>query len=117
MSKRSAKRVGRELTPEEEKRSRQAREEAESEKEELIGKGRQIQAARTHARVAVCDALKFLKAERQAQGLSLPAVEQRSGINRADLCRLENEIGTTPTLVTLTRYAQALGKKLVVSFE
>jgi len=49
--------------------------------------------------------------------LSLADVEQRTGIGRAALSRLENDTEPNPTVVTLTRYAQALGKRLVVSFE
>ena len=44
-------------------------------------------------------------------------VEDRSGIGRAALSRLENEYEPNPTVTTLTRYAEALGKKLVVTFE
>ena len=68
-------------------------------------------------RVAVREALKFLKAERQAQGLSLSDVEEKTGIGRAALSRLENKSETNPTVATLTRYAEALGKRLVVKFE
>jgi hypothetical protein len=114
---RQAKRVRRELTLDEQQRWRRAREEAESEKEEILAKGRQIKAASSCAQAALRDALKFLKAERQAQGLSLFDVEQRTGIGRAALSRLENEPEPNATIATLTRYAQALGKRLVVSFE
>lgn len=79
--------------------------------------GRRIKAAHKRIEVAVRDALKVLKAERLAQGLSLSDVEERSGIGRAALSRLENETEANPTVMTLTRYAEALGKKLVVSFE
>ena len=117
MAKRQAKCVRRDLTPEEEQRWNRARDEAERDKKEILAKGRQVKAARNRVRVAVRDALKALKAERQAQGLSLSDVEQRSGIGRAALSRLENESEANPTVVTLTRYAEALGKTLVVSFE
>ena len=66
--------------------------------------------------VAVREAIDALRRERQAQGLSLSDVERRSGIGRAALSRLENETELNPTVVTLTRYAEALGKEVVVSF-
>jgi transcriptional regulator with XRE-family HTH domain len=47
----------------------------------------------------------------------LSDIEERTGIGRSALSRLENETEPNPTVVTLTRYAEALGKKLVVSFE
>jgi transcriptional regulator with XRE-family HTH domain len=109
--------VRRELTPEEKQRWRQAREEAEAEKEEIVAKGRRIKAARNRGRVTLRDALKILKVERESQGLSLSDIEHRTGIGRSALSRLENEAEPNPTVITLSRYAEALGKKLVVSLE
>jgi predicted transcriptional regulator len=117
MAKRQANRLHRDLTAEEKKRWKQACEQAEREKGEILAEGQRIKAAHNRVRAAVRDALNFLKAERQAQGLSLSDVEQRTGIGRSALSRLENEADSNPTVVTLTRYAEALGKKLVVSFE
>jgi hypothetical protein len=117
MAKRQAKRLHRDLNPEEEQRWERARDEAESEKGQILAEGRRIKAAHHQVTVAVRDALEFLKAERQAQGLSLSDVEERTGIGRSALSRLENEAESNPTVVTLTRYAEALGKKLVVSFQ
>jgi predicted transcriptional regulator len=117
MSKRRAKRLRRDLTPEERQRWQRVREETESEKSEILAEGRRIKAAHNRVKLAVRDALKFLKAQRQAQGLSLSDVQQRTGISRPALSRLENETEPNPTMVTLIRYAEALGKKLVVNFE
>jgi len=49
--------------------------------------------------------------------LSLSDVEEKTGIGRSALSRLENETEPNPTVVTLIRYAEALGKELVVSFK
>ncbi len=117
MAKREAKRLHRDLTSEEQKRWQEAQEGAESAKGEILARGQRIKAAHNRVRAVIRDALKFLKAERQAQGLSLSDVEQRTGIGRSALSRLENETEPNPTVVTLTRYAEALGKKLVVSFK
>jgi predicted transcriptional regulator len=117
MAKREAKRIYRAFTPEEAQRWRLAKEEAEVEREEILAYGRQIKAARDRVAHALHDAFRVLKAERQAQGLSLSDIEQRSGIGRAALSRLENENEPNPTVTTLTRYAEALGKRLVVTFE
>jgi predicted transcriptional regulator len=116
MAKRQAKRIHRELTPEEQQRWNRANAEAESEKEDILAKARRIKAARNRVNVAVREAMKALRAERQAQGLSLSDVEKRTGIGRAALSRLENETELNPTVVTLTRYAEALGKEVVVNF-
>ncbi len=117
MDKRQARRMRRDFTPEEELRWRRAVAETEREKEEILVEGRRIKAARKRVEVAVRDAFKLLKAERQALGLSLSDVEEKTGIGRAALSRLENEAEPNPTVVTLIRYADALGKQLVVSFK
>lgn len=52
-----------------------------------------------------------LRQQREQQGLSLSDMEQRSGITRANLCRLENE-GRNIQLRTLERYARALGCRI-----
>jgi len=117
MAKRQAKRIYRELTPEEQQRWNRANAEVESEKEEILAKARRIKTARNRVNVAVREAMKALKRERQAQGLSLSDVEKRTGIGRAALSRLENETELNPTVVTLTRYAEALGKEVVLNFK
>jgi hypothetical protein len=117
MEKREAKRVHRPFTPEESRRWQVAKEETERDKEEILTEGRKLKAAHRRAAHAIRDAFKILKAERQAQGLSLSDVELRTGIGRAALSRLENETEPNPTVTTLTRYAEALGKTLVVTFQ
>jgi DNA-binding XRE family transcriptional regulator len=58
-------------------------------------------------------ALEALKKAREAAGLSLADVAERSGIDKAALSRLENGVHDNPTVDTLMRYAAAVGKKLV----
>jgi predicted transcriptional regulator len=117
MEKRQARRVRRELTPEEQGRWLRARQEADGEKDDILAAGRRVKAARNRVQVAVRDAFKLLKAEREALGLSLSDVEKKTGIGRAALSRLENETEPNPTVLTLIRYAEALGKELVVGFK
>jgi DNA-binding XRE family transcriptional regulator len=57
-------------------------------------------------------ALHELKTVREATGLSLADVAERSGIDKAALSRLENGIQANPTVETLLRYAAAVGKRL-----
>lgn len=57
-------------------------------------------------------ALHDLKTVREAAGLSLADVAERSGIDKAALSRLENGIQSNPTVETLLRYAAAVGKRL-----
>lgn len=116
MARERAKRIHRELTPEEKRRWNRACKNAEAHAEEILAQGHRVKVARKRVNVAVREAMKALKRERQAQGLSLADVEKRTGIGRAALCRLENETELNPTVVTLTRYAEALGKEVVVDF-
>ena len=53
-----------------------------------------------------------LKQLREEAGLSLADVAERTGIDRAAICRLENGQHQNPTIGTLNRYADALGKRL-----
>jgi transcriptional regulator with XRE-family HTH domain len=55
-----------------------------------------------------------LKAERMKKGLSLADMKERTGIERSALSRLENNAEANPTVNTLTRYADAVGKKVFV---
>jgi transcriptional regulator with XRE-family HTH domain len=58
-----------------------------------------------------------LRREREARGLSLADVAERTGIDKAALSRLENAQVVNPTITTLARYARALGKRIALSLE
>src|SRR5438309_3419827 len=62
-------------------------------------------------------ALQALKGERERSGLSISDVADRSGLDRAVVSRLENGKQDNPTVATLMRYAAALGKRFVWSYE
>ena len=53
-----------------------------------------------------------LRRERERLGLSLADVAERAKIDKGALSRLENGQQTNPTVNTLARYAQAIGKNL-----
>ena len=56
-----------------------------------------------------------LKAAREKMGLSLSDLTARTGMDRSALSKLETGQRANPTIETLVRYADAVGKKLVVS--
>ena len=58
-----------------------------------------------------------LKAAREDAGLTLAEVSEASGITVPTLSKLETGLHGNPTVRTLRRYAEALGKKLVVKLE
>jgi ribosome-binding protein aMBF1 (putative translation factor) len=62
-------------------------------------------------------ALQALKREREQSGLSIGDVAERSGLDRAVVSRLENGKQDNPTIATLLRYAAALGKRFLWSYE
>ena len=53
---------------------------------------------------------------RNAANLTQKQLAQRSGVSQANISKIENE-NYHPSLSTLKRIADALGKRLVVSFE
>lgn len=62
-------------------------------------------------------ALKALKLERQRRGLSIGDVAAHSGLDRAVVSRLENGKQDNPTIATLMRYAGAIGKRFLWSYD
>ena len=109
-----AQHVRRELTPGEKKRVQETRRWAQGHETEIrqLAKIHRDHPSDSMARLE--DALALLKAERLRQELSLSDVQQRTGIEQPNLSRLENEVEANPTIATLVRYAEALGKRLLI---
>ena len=101
----------RRLTPEESAKYEAIREQVAGELPDLI--------ARHHERSATLDRLQELfaqlKAAREAKGLSLSDLTDLTGMDRSALSKLETGQRANPTVETLVRYAEAVGKRLVVS--
>jgi DNA-binding XRE family transcriptional regulator len=99
------------LSPEGSASYRKVREQISAELPEL--------AARHHDRLAALGQLQQLvqelKIAREELGLSLADLTQRTGMDRSALSKLETGQRLNPTLETLVRYAEAVGKRLVVS--
>jgi ribosome-binding protein aMBF1 (putative translation factor) len=55
-----------------------------------------------------------LRALREQKGLSISDLAERTGMDEAMISRLENGHVDNPTIATMTRYAKALGKRVVV---
>src|SRR5438045_706824 len=99
------------VTSEEAARYKSIREQVAGELPDLI--------ARHHERMATLDQLHELlvqlKAAREAKGLSLSDLMERTGMDRSALSKLETGQRANPTVETLVRYAEAVGKRLLVS--
>jgi DNA-binding XRE family transcriptional regulator len=106
------KRITREerLTPAEVERYRQIREQVAAELPDLV----QRHAERVATLDQLQDLLRALKAAREERGLSLADMTRLTGMDRSALSRLETGQRPNPTIETLTRYADAVGKRLVV---
>jgi hypothetical protein len=78
---------------------------------DLIGRHKERMAALDQLR----DLLMQLKATREAKGLSLSDLTELTGMDRLALSKLETGLRANPTDATLVRYAEAVGKRLVVS--
>jgi DNA-binding Xre family transcriptional regulator len=61
--------------------------------------------------------VRMLRQAREAAGITLTELEARTGIRKSALSRLENSKAPNPTLASLQRYAEALGRRLCVSVE
>lgn len=101
----------RRLTAEESAKYKEIRERVAEELPELI--------ARHHERLSAFDQLgellKQLKVAREERGLSLSDLTDLTGMDRSAISKLETGQRPNPTVETLVRYAEAVGKHLVVS--
>jgi DNA-binding XRE family transcriptional regulator len=100
----------RRLTPEEAAEDDRVREQVAEELPDLVAR----HAARIAAREELMDLLKQLKAAREEQALSLADLTRLTGMDRSALSKLETGQRQNPTIETLARYAEAVGKRLVV---
>ncbi|MCX6050204.1 MAG: helix-turn-helix domain-containing protein [Chloroflexi bacterium] len=114
MSTTTGKRIYRAATPEEKARHKQIREQVQEELPELKQRARQILVEIVHQEVTLQQIIDLLKAERIKQGLSLSALKESTGIDGSTLAKLESHEDANPTINTLTLYAEAVGKKVLV---
>jgi DNA-binding phage protein len=101
----------RRLTPEESAKYKAIRAQVGEELPELIARHQERMAALDQLQ----ELLRQLKVAREAKGLSLADVTELTGMDRSALSKLETGQRANPTVETLVRYAEAVGKRLVVS--
>jgi hypothetical protein len=110
MAKNNIRNVKKELTQAERTRHAEVRRQIEQEKGDLIAQGRRVKLRHKRLREAV----EVLKSTRETLGLTLADIKERTGIEKGNLSRLENTPNPNPTIDTLIRYADAVGKELVI---
>ena len=117
MSRQNAKRVNRKMTAGQKMKYAKLRRQVEQE----FPSGKMPQLAKDGSEPPTMGDyfdLRFVVSElrkaRETQGLSLADVEQRTGIQRSAISRIENGENVNPTINTLTRYARALGRRIEI---
>ena len=103
--------TGRRLTADEAARVRQLRDQIDREKPDIIAR-----AKTKFEQVAELNRVfNELRKCREQKGLSLSDVQDLTDIDRSVISKLETGKRTNYTIDTVLRYAEALGKKVVVS--
>ncbi len=111
---RKPKRSDRVLSDADRARLKELRRRIDAERDEIIAEAKRHKSAHDATAARIRDVMRLLHMERIQQGLSLADMQARSGIARSALSRLETETDANPTLTTLARYADALGKDLQI---
>lgn len=122
-SRSQPRRIHRKMTPEERARHAEIREQVEAEKPELEAGAREtvdryestlVRYLGIQGAFDIAVAVAELKSARQGQGLTLAEVSKLTGIAQSDLSDLETGDVESPTLRTLQRYAQAVGRRFAL---
>ena len=106
-----------ERTEQEKARLKAVRERFQREKptsEQLVASGEYNPPIRQGEYWELMQAAAALKQAREAAGMSLREVAEKMAIDPGALIRLENGVNDNPTIDTLFRYANSLGKQIVV---
>ena len=101
----------RRLTAEETAKYRRIRQQVAEELPELVARHHDREAAREQLE----EVFEQLRLAREDKGLSLADLTQLTGMDRSALSKLETGQRPNPTVETLMRYAEAVGKRLAQS--
>jgi len=94
---------------------KQALDEFESEREDITRRALAALIEQRQFDLRLAQIALLLCASRQEQGMSLQKLSDLTGISRPALSRIESGDNANPTLNTLLRIANALGKEIVVA--
>jgi DNA-binding XRE family transcriptional regulator len=114
MARKIGKRICRPATEEEQEKHRRIRGQVQEALPDIKQRAQQKLAEAMRLGIALQHTIALLKSERLKKGLSLADMKERTGIERSTLSRLENDVAANPTIDTLTKYADAVGKKVLV---
>lgn len=99
------------LSRQEAEKLRTLRKQIAEELPELVARHPEREMASEHLK----ELLAQLKRTREERGLSLTDLMQRTGMERSAISKLETGQRPNPTIETLERYAEAVGKRIVVT--
>ena len=105
-------------TPEQEAAERAVRDQFQKERpslQELVASGDIAQVFTMGEYWELRKTFAALKSLRERQGLSVTDVAERTGLDGDLISRLESGQIDNPTVATMSRYAQALGKRVLLS--
>jgi DNA-binding phage protein len=104
------------LTAAESRRMKSLQAQLEAEKEDIVAYGRELLDAHQSM---ISTILADLRLAKETQQLSLNDLQNRTGMDRAQLSRLfsESAAAANPTIQTLERVAAAFGKRVVLSLQ
>lgn len=114
MKNAEVRRIYRAATTEELEADRRIRAQIAEELPELRQRGKELLAEALQEGGDLQHILAFLKKERIKKGLTLTEVGERTGLAQATLSALEDNTDANPTVDALTRYADAVGKKVKI---
>jgi len=83
-------------------------------RDENFATSREIALKLKTERKVIANLIAQLRAARETAGVSLNELEIRTGIQKSSLSRLENSAAPNPTMLTLHRYAVAIGLSLKI---
>ena len=86
-------------------------------KNENVAAARKIAIELKAERKVIADLVARLRGAGETAGMSLNEMETRTGIQKSSLSRLENSTAPNPTMLTLHRYAAAIGLSLKHSLD
>lgn len=106
-----------ERTPKQKARLKAIRDQAQREKpsiEQLTADGDYTDPMPLGDYIELVQTIAALRKAREDAGLSLADVAVRTGMDRGAISKLETGVHGNPTMITLQRYAAAVGKQIVV---
>lgn len=118
MTTRKSQRHHLKLTPEQQITIDEVRRTIETkEKDEIMALAKRLRNAKRRGMATREKMPQVLKHEPESPGVSLAAMEERTGMATSNLSKMENNANSKPTVATLITFADASGKKQLITLD